>query len=316
VVDVRETPHLYLELGGAYDEQDQVASFVRLRDRNLLGRGERLDLELVAGIREHGVRAALTVAGVWRSPVGFHLSGQWLTQEPAFFIEGEDVGRARFTRTIGGGGVHVGSGADLLVEAGLMAGQVESDPREGVFVGFGTDAYRMLTGAVAFDRLEEREAPESGLALIARGEKSLTGLGADRDYWRVWGTARGAASLGGPFVLEAAAFAGLSGRDVPGYDLFRLGGPRFLPGRARDELWDRQALAAWVAPSLDVRGFRVSAYGGAGNTWGSRDAISLSDLRYGFGLGISRASRLGFIAFDAGIDDDGRAAVYFAVGRR
>src|SRR5262249_6283860 len=34
VVDVRETPHRYLELGGAYDEQDQVGGLGRLAARN------------------------------------------------------------------------------------------------------------------------------------------------------------------------------------------------------------------------------------------------------------------------------------------
>jgi outer membrane protein assembly factor BamA len=316
VVDVRETPHRYLELGGGSDEQDQVGSFVRLRDRNLLGRGERFDLELVAGVSERGVRTALTTAGTWSRPVGFDLRGQWLTQEPVFFAAGEDVGRARFIRTVGGAGVHLGVRTDVLVQAGLMAGRVEVQPRAGVPIPSGTDACRMLTGAVAWDRLDERDVPESGFSLVGRAERSLTGLGADRDYWRAWGTAHAAVGLGGPFVLEAAAFGGLSGRDVPVYDLFRIGGPRFVPGRPRAELWERQALAAWIAPSIDLRGFRASVYGGAGNAWGSRHSISLSDLRHGIGLGIARTSRLGLIALDAGIDDDGHTAFYFSVGRR
>lgn len=316
VVDVRETPHRYLELGGASDEQDQVAGFVRLRDRNLFGGGERLDLELLGGIDGRGIRTALAVAGTSRRPVGFHLRGQWLTQEPVVFVAGEDVGRARFVRTIGGGGVHLELGTDVLVQAGLMGGRVEAEPRRGVPVRSGTDAYRMLTGTVAWDRLDERDVSHSGFALVGCAERSLTGLGADRDYWRAWSTARAAVGLGGPFVLEAAAFGGLSERDVPAYDLFRLGGPRFLPGRPRDEFWNRQALAGWIAPSIDVGGFRASVYGGAGNAWGSRESISLSDLRHGIGLGVTRASRLGVIALDAGIDDDGHTAFYFSIGRR
>jgi hypothetical protein len=98
--------------------------------------------------------------------------------------------------------------------------------------------------------------------------------------------------------------------------LFRLGGPKFLPGRQRAELWNRQALAGWIAPSIDVRGFRVSAYAGAGNAWESRDSISLSDLRHGIGLGVTRASPLGLLALDAGIDGEGHTALYFSVGGR
>jgi NTE family protein len=314
-VDVREAPHVFVELGGAYDEADQVGGFLRIRERNLLGGGERLDLDLAAGVGERGVRTAATLGGLWRSPVGLDVRGHWLTQEPVYYVAGDDVGRTRFVRLAGGGGIHVAIGPDVLLQAGLMAGRVEVESRPGVPVAAGTDDYRMLTGVLAWDRLDNRDLPASGAAVVGRGEKSLTGLGADRDYWRASATARAAAGLGGPFVLEAAAFAGLSGGDVPVYDLFRLGGPRWLPGRPRDERWERQALAFSLAPSVDVHGFRIALYGSAGNVWADRSSISLSDLRGGGGVGLARASRLGLIALDAGIDGDGRTAVYLSVGR-
>jgi outer membrane protein insertion porin family len=117
-------------------------------------------------------------------------------------------------------------------------------------------------------------------------------------------------------VVEGAAFLGVSGRDVPVYDLFRIGGPGFIPGRPREELWGRQALGVSVAPGYDLFGFRVSLRVGAGNVWDDRSAVSLSDLRGGVGIGLGRRTPIGPVSLDAGLDEDGQGALYITIGRR
>ena len=109
---------------------------------------------------------------------------------------------------------------------------------------------------------------------------------------------------------------GLSGRDVPVYDLFRLGGPDFLPGRPREELWGRQVLGLALAPSYDVRGLRIAIHAGLGNVWSDRSRVSLSGLRSGAGLRMTHRSVLGLVSVDAGVDDRGHGALYFSVGNR
>jgi outer membrane translocation and assembly module TamA len=239
-----------------------------------------------------------------------------MKEEPRFFVAGDDVGRARFARALVDGGLHVGVGPDVLVQAGLAAGRVEAERRPGLGLPTGTDTYRVLHGTLAWDRLDDRDLPLAGVALAVRGERSLTGLGGSRDYWRARATARGAAGLRGSFAIEGRALLGLSGRDVPVYDLFRIGGPDFLPGRPRDELWARQVLGLSLAPSVDVRGFRVAIHGGLGNAWTDRSSLTLSDLRGGAGLRLTRRSGLGLLLLDAGVDDDGHAAFYFSIGHR
>jgi outer membrane protein assembly factor BamA len=168
----------------------------------------------------------------------------------------------------------------------------------------------------AWDTLEDRDLPDAGVAVLLRGERSLTGLGADRDFWRVFGTARGAVRMGERVVVEGAALLGLSGRDVPDYELFRLGGPLFLPGRRRDELWARQVVGLSLSPSYDAFGFRLALHAGAGNTWDRRPDVSLSDLRGGLGLSATRATPLGLVSLAGGVDDEGHAALYVSLGRR
>jgi hypothetical protein len=275
-------------------------------------------LELDGGIGEYGVRAGLTAGGLGyrRWPIGLFVRGVAVREEPRFFIGGDDVGRARFTRAVMAGGLHIGLGSDVLLQAGLAVGRVESAGRPDLGLTTRADAYRMLHGTVEWDRLDDRDLPQSGVAMTVSGERSLTGLGAARDYWRARASARGALGLGRRFVVEGTALLGLSGRDVPVYDLFRIGGPDFRPGRARDELWARQVLGFSLMPSYGFRGFRIAIHGGLGSAWADRSAVSLSDLRAGAGVRVTHKSVLGLVSLDAGLDDRGHAAFYFSIGHR
>jgi NTE family protein len=315
-VEVGEAPGLFAELGLAYDEADQASGLVRLRHRNALGHAEQLDAELLGGEREAGARLTFSAGARWGAPLGFVIGGQLLEERPVVYRRGDGIGRAEFSRNFAFGALRVAVGGDVLAQAGLAVGRLDSDFRPGLALPVQADDYRMINGMLAWDRLDDRDMPESGAALVLRGERSLEGLGADRDYWRAQGTARAAAKLARGFVVEASAFLGLSGRDVPVYDLYRIGGPGFLPGRPRDELWGRQALGLSLAPGFDMRGFRISLRAGAGNVWGDRSAVSLSDLRSGVGIALARRTRMGPISIDAGLDEDGEGALYVSIGRR
>jgi NTE family protein len=315
VLAVREAPPAVLEIGSAYDEADQVNAFTRVRHRNLFGHGERIDLTLLGGARESGARVALLGDGLWRRAFGYVVGAQLLDERPVVYQDGEEIGRAAFTRELGTVGAQAAFGPDVLVQARLDAGRVRSARRPGLGLRSGTDAYRMLRGLVAWDRLDDRDLPEAGLAVSIRADRSLHRLSGVRDYWRVRGDARAAWSAGG-WILEAAALAGLSDGDVPAYDLHRLGGPRLLPGHPRDELWGRQAAGVAASLGREIRGLRISLEGGGGNVWDRPEDVSLGELRWGMGLGVAYRTPLGPVLLQAGIDEEGRHAFYISTGRR
>ena len=315
VIDVRETPPVVLELGSAYDEADQVNAFTRLRHRNLFGHGERFDITLLGGARESGARIMLLGGGLWRPALGYVAGAQIVDERPVLYRDGDEIGRAAFARELGFVGAQACFGSDLLLLGRFDAGRVRSKRRPGLGVRSGTDDYRMLHGVIAWDRLDDRDLPRSGIAMGLRAERSLDLLGATRDYWRLRGDARAAWSPG-RWILEGTALAGLSGRDVPQYDLHRLGGPRFLPGHPREERWGRQAAGAAASLGRELRGVRVSVEAGAGNVWDRRDEMSLADLHWGVGLGLAGRTALGPVLLQAGVDEDGRAAFYVSTGRR
>jgi NTE family protein len=314
VLEVAEKPRLAVEMGVAYDEADQASVFARLRHQNLLGHGERLDVALLGGEREAGARAALLGDGLWRRWFGYVTGGEIAFERPVFYIDGESAGRAEFLRKLAWGGAQASFGSAAVARAWLGAGRVTSEARAGVPVASSEDEYRVLGGLLAWDRLDDRDLPRAGAAFAVRSEWSVTGLGATRDYWRLRTDGRAAWSPVAGLVIDGAVAFGLSERDIPDYELFRLGGPVFLPGRPREERWGRQLLAAALSPGFDVRGFRFVVRAGAGNVWATQDEISLGDLDWGIGAGVMRRTRFGPIALEAGLDQDGHGAVYVSVG--
>src|SRR5207249_4521611 len=86
---------------------------------------------------------------------------------------------------------------DLLAQAGLAVGRIDSKYRPGLDLPVRADDYRMLTGLIAWDRLDDRDLPTSGVALALRGERALRSLGASGEHWRLLaeGPAAGSASV-------------------------------------------------------------------------------------------------------------------------
>jgi len=315
VLEVTEAPRLAAELGLSYDEADRAAGFVRLRNRNAFGHGERLDVQLLGGEREAGARAALVGSVLGGSDLGYRLAGQLVKERPVIYRDGDDAGRAEFSRNVATAAVQFEVGPDLLAQAGLAVGRIDSKFRPGLDLPVRADDYRMLTGLIAWDRLDDRDLPTSGVALALRGERALRSLGASVEYWRLLADGRAALGLSHGFVVEGSALLGLSGRDVPIYDWYRLGGPVFRPGRPREEVWGRQVVALAVAPACDWRGFRVSLRAGAGKVFDDRRDLSLRGLRGGIGLGLARRTPFAPVALEAGVDEEGHAAFYLSVGR-
>ena len=110
---------------------------------------------------------------------------------------GEEIGRAAFSRDLAFVGVQFAVGSDVLLQARADAGRVRSEERAGIAAAR-DDPYRMVRGLVAWDRLDDPDLPESGIALAVRGEqqphRAFDGV---RDYWRLRADGRAAWTPGG-----------------------------------------------------------------------------------------------------------------------
>ena len=72
-------------------------------------------------------------------------------------------------------------------------------------------------------------------AVAVGGDWSLSGLGGEREFWRVQAAGRLARTFRERTTAQLDAVLELSGRDLAVYDWYRLGGVTLLPGYRHDE---------------------------------------------------------------------------------
>lgn len=314
-VEVQEAPPLTLELGGGYDEGSQVRGFLRIRNRNLLGRGERSDTTLFASDAEVGVRTTFTAERPFDLPFGVFTRGYLVEEKPRFFAGHTYLGRAEFDRDGLAAGLQHRVGLAGLLRAGLGVDTVRTRARSGVPFEVSRDRRTAVFGEVIWDILDDDAVPTRGAAAKVFAERTLSRLGTSRPYWRAGSDLRAAASPHRRLVLHGQARAFLSGGDLPVYEQARLGGPIWMPGFHREELWGAQAMAGSLTAELAVyRRLRLLARLGAGNVWDSRPEVSLGGLEGGFGLGLMLPTRAGSVAVDWGRSAAGTSRVYVSVG--
>ena len=316
VMNAREAPRRTAELGLGYDETDGARGFVRLRDHDLFGWGQQATLAAIASEGGGGLRAELLGDRLWAGGPGYWLEAEAFDERPRLFTKGELLGRAEFDRDDLTFGLQASAGPSILTRLGLTGGWLDVRSRPGLGVDPAREQVRLLSGAVVWDDLDDRDLPTSGVQLRLTAERSLRSLGATHDYWRLHARGEAVLPLTRRFLVQGRFTLGLAGRDVPVHALYRIGGPALLPGIHRDELWGRQVLAASIAPTLLVRGFRLCLRGGAGDVWPAHRDITLRSLRRGAGFGFEKETRFGPLAFEAAIGGSGRTAVYASAGFR
>jgi NTE family protein len=314
-VDVQETPRITLEVGGGYDEADNARGFLRVRNRNLFGRGERSDTTLLASDAAVGLRTTFTAERPLGLPIGVFTRGHVIEDKPRVFAGGIDVGRAEFDRSGLAAGLQHGLGRAGLLRVGLATGTVRTRERPGVPFPARRDRLRSVFGEAAWDTLDDPAVPARGAAARAFAERAVSALGASRSYWHAGAHLQAAASPHRRLLLRGQALVVLSGRDLPVYEQVRIGGPLWLPGSHREEVWGGQALAASATAGVSVyRRLRALARFGAGNAWDARSAVSLGDLEKGFGLGLELPTRAGPLTLDWGRSTAGASRVYISLG--
>ena len=209
-VGVRERPVMRAGLGLSYDETDNARGFLRLRNGNLLGLGERLDLRfrVDSGLAEFdGVMGNASLAG---SPLGYRLGLRIAEEKPKVYdAVGEELGRARFRQFRGLASVQHEIGSDGLLEVGLVAGLAEVDERAGIPFAPQEDTV-VKSGQLVSSSTTSTIASFAarGVRVDVRGEKSLDALGASLDYWRTSLSVDAYASVGRRGLIEGHVFGG------------------------------------------------------------------------------------------------------------
>jgi NTE family protein len=316
VLRVKEAPPNRGEVGVGYTEWEKARGSIRLRNQNSFGFGEQLELVFAGSDSETLVQAELRGERLLVSGLGYRVTGRTGADKPRFFDEdGEEINRARFERDRVDFALRTSLERWGFVEGGVRFGRVRTAARGGLPFPEQTDQEGGLFGRVVVDTLDDLEWPEHGRRLAASADWNLSGLGAEREYWRVLVEGRAGRPLAKRVVAQVDALGFFSGDDLPVYDWCRLGGVTLVPGYRHEELKGAQALAAALSLRYRLLGqLRLVARGGAGNVFARTEDITLDGLRWGVGLGVYHPSPIGPVSVELGVRDGGTTLLTLAIG--
>jgi NTE family protein len=314
VLHVAEEPRLMLDLGASLNDEDKARGFARLVGNNVLGRAAVSELEARASDREVTLEVSYLSPNTARPGPGFRVAGMLQREKPRVFAGGEFINRAEFLRLDLDGALDFATSRHSGLNAGARFGQVDVRPRLGL--GFVTESNRMRIVYARFEiDTHDHQPPDGGIRMVARAERSLTGLGASQDFWRGWIDLRQEAILDGRHSVSGRLMIGISGGEVPVHEQFRIGGPELIPGLHRDELWNDQALGLAVGYAYRLMpGLWAHLNAGGGQAWALKEQIGLGSLRYGAGVGVSYSTALGPVSASYGIAHDGSGKLYVTLG--
>jgi len=303
-----------VDVGLAYQSDDQAQALLRFETRDVFGTGERLQIggsassrDLEFGVRLHGEQ-------LFNAHIGYQFDLTVHDEKPKYFADGEYVNRAKFERRGFGFATNIPFGLNHLLSLGFHLGRVKTIERLGVDIPTGTQNQRLLMGRYVWDNLSSLTLPDRGRRVSLHAERNEPGLGATSGYWRLRVDFHEALRLGS-VVAEARALYGWSGGELPISEQFHLGGPELVPGLAREQLWGPQALAASLQVGFDpVSLARVYTRVGAGNIWNRPGDIALDSLRVGLGVGFVFATPVGPAVVDYGWVTDSGSRFYLAFG--
>jgi NTE family protein len=320
VLRVTEAPPNRAEVGFGYTEWEKARGSIRLRNQNTLGFGERVELLLGASDAERVIEASLRGDRLLVSGFGYRVTGYANVDKPRFFDEeGTEINRARFERE----GVEVALRTGVkrwgMFEGGARFGRVKTAARGGLEESLPErdDRVGVLFGRVVFDTLDDLVWPEHGRRYALSGEWSLSGLGADREYWKAQADVRAAHGLGRRATLQLDASGFLSGREgeLPVYEWYRLGGVTLVPGYRYEELKGAQAFAAAASVRARLRGqLRLVVRAGAGNVFATTGDVTLEGLRWGVSAGAYHPSSIGPVSFELAVRDGGATLAQISIG--
>jgi outer membrane protein insertion porin family len=121
-------------------------------------------------------------------------------------------------------------------------------------------------------------------------------------------------------VVAFRARYGVITGDVPFFEQFFMGGASTLRGYEEDRFWGKQSLLTTLEYRHPIqKALALSAFVDYGGAWGGFGTVGefsqsrSSNLKLGYGFGVSFRSPLGPLRLDLGFDDRGKTRTHFQI---
>ena len=314
---VREQFRRTLDVGLAYQNDDQAQAYAAIELRNELGAGERLMFRFLASEKDLVLGVRVRSDQIFGSHFGYQIDIESHREKPKVYRDGALVNRAEFQRSDARILAVVPIASQHLIQLGFRFGEVDVDDRLGLDIPAISFQHRGLLARYLWDDLDAVILPTSGRQLTVNVERNLSGLNSTAAYWRGEASGRAIVTITDRWTLDARARFGYSSGALPIHEQFRLGGPDYVPGLDRDELWNNHLLAGSAAVGYELMaGARVTARLGAGNSWAEFGEVDPADLGVGAALGVIFSTPIGPLRFEYGFADGDRSELYVALGHQ
>jgi len=328
-IEVVERPTGLFSVGAGFSSLDRLFGTVDISQRNLFGRGQELFLRLRVGSRSQLANLGFTEPYLFDMPLsaGFDIynSTRLFNEFSRKAVGGDLRASYPFTEFIRGFGTY-------KLERVKVFDVRESASRT-LLEAEGSSITSSVTFAGVRDSRDNVFEPSRGSRHALTLETA--GLGGDNRFYKLIGESAWFFPL--PlfgWVLgvrgEAGVADGFSGKDLPLFERFFLGGPTTLRGQRTRSVSPRDETGARIGGDKEllfnvellvplIPRLRAALFFDAGNAYGFGEEFDPTDLRMAAGIGFRWFSPLGPIRVDYGLNLDREpgeksAQFHFAIG--
>lgn len=320
VIDLKEANTGNFNMGGGWSSKDGWFGFVRIKERNLLGKGQSLGFEWQFG-------------EVTNYSLSFY--EPWLMGTPTSFgvnlydkrKDSSDPEKGDYNEHRQGGSISLGHPLKYDWE-GMIKFKAENSSTDWVSETYIDEdgleqnlldeegSTRSITLQVHRDTSNHPFNPTDGDIDTVSVEYAGQLLGGDNNFTKYNlelrrfypGFKRGHA-----WALRLKTGFGVG--EIPWYEKYRLGGSESLRGYDPGYLSGDNMLllnAEYRFPIAD--NFTGVIFADGGNTWYNTEESQLEELHYSMGLGVRMNTPIGQIRLDYGFNEDGQGQPHFSIG--
>jgi NTE family protein len=303
-------------IGANYYSDNGANAFAQIVPFNFFGLGARFMPFLQYG--ELRKRAGLEIANnrFFSTAFIFNGAGYYENNSPNLYdAEGDRTDQLKYKRAIGQLSFGLQPGKKLLFNLGLRYQRVWLKENLTLSQNAVTHQYWSLYGNLLLDTRDNRYFPSRGGQLSLQGESLLNNYSAKQNYRKLLASLDWTQTIRKRHSLTPFTELGLSQNELPVYEKFRIGGPKFLPGYHREEVWVDNFFAAGVNYRFRFyKKFNFQVNWGIANIFEKRTDFQFSNFTNGMAVGLSASSPVGPVAISYGWSEKKRDQFYFSLG--
>ncbi len=290
MISLSDNRQTEIQLAGGYSGYNKLYGTLGLSEHNLFGRGQELNLSATSGSRSDTVR--------------FSFIDEWVMDRPYYGSISAWNSRERYdnsTQRKQGGSVFVGRGVGSLFSTRLgytfehnRIYDISASADENVKMLEGTQITSSLTHLWILNTLNNKLDPTKGWYGTVSFQFAGSILGGDNDFYKTYLSVSKYWSLPRRLVFSLQGRfnygAGLRGKELPYYELFRLGGPYTVRGykdygigpvgEAGYVLGGNKSLLLSSELQIPIaRPLKLVFFIDAGDAWDTKDHVDLRTLR-------------------------------------